>query len=436
MNSRGLAARVLEQVIRHRKTIKAAFAQFESVRLEPRDRAFAQELVYGVCRWYFDLAFELSKRLHKPLRAKDCDVQCLLMVGLYQLLHLQTPPHAIVKETVAATKDINKPWSRGLVNACLRGAIRAYETESWDAITAQERSQPTWLLEQLKSDWPQHARQLLAAYTQRPPFSVRVNLSRTSRGDYLQLLSAADIEAKILPHTQGGVHITHPVAMTSLPGFANGLVSAQDQAAQIAAELLAPAPHERILDACAAPGGKACHCLESTGGKSQLLALDNDSSRLELVAQNLERLGFQAQLVCADASTPDAWWDGHAFDKILVDAPCSASGVMRRHPDIKLHRQASDLAALATLQHKILRALWPTLKPGGSLLYVTCSIFKCENDDVINRFIQQSKDCEVLSIDAEWGRATSFGRQILPGDDDMDGFFYAHLYKRLPPECN
>lgn len=294
------------------------------------------------------------------------------------------------------------------------------------------RNQPGWLATQIQADWPQQYHQILAAYCERPPLSIRVNLSRISRADYLDLLAKANIDGHALPHAPGAVRVTNPQPIAKLPGFHIGLISAQDQAAQLAAELVEPNPGERILDACAAPGGKACHCLEKTGGNLHLTAIDNDPARLDLVTQNLQRQQYQAELICADAADPEAWWDSVSFDKVLLDAPCSASGVIRRQPDIKLHRTAQDLTNLAALQFKILGGVWQTLRPDGCLIYVTCSIFECENDAVIEKFVRHCNDCEVDKIDSNWGRATSYGRQILPGDDDMDGFYFARLRKKKP----
>ena len=430
MTSRGLATKVLAQIVREHKTIKSAFNGLTPSNMEQRDRAFAQELVYGVCRWYFDLDALLDQFLTKPLRAKDRDIHCLLMLGLYQLIHLKTPQHAVVKETVAVTRELKKNWAKGLVNACLRSAIRAHAAENWNADKAIRRNQPEWLLSRIQHDWPEQYAQVLPAYCERPPLSIRVNLSRISRSDYLDLLAQVDIDGRALPHAPGAVRITNPLPLAELPGFDGGLISAQDEAAQLAAELVEPNPGERILDACAAPGGKACHCLEKTAGNLHLTALDNDPTRLELVSQNLHRQQYQAELICGDAAEPAAWWNGVGFDKVLLDAPCSASGVIRRHPDIKLHRSPNDLTVLAALQFKILCGVWQTLRTGGWLIYATCSIFECENDAVIEKFAQHCDDCEVDKIDSNWGQATAFGRQILPGDDDMDGFYFARLHKK------
>ena len=429
MTARALATKTLKQIVGEHKTIKAAFAAAGAMNLSERDRAFAQELVYGVCRWYFDLEQTLNGLLKKPLRAKDLDIQCLIMLGLYQLIHLETPEHAVVKETVGVTKFLKKHWAKGLVNACLRSAIRAGLAAEWDANEASTRNQAPWFVKELQQDWPDHYQEILTAYNARPPLTIRVNVSHIARQDYLKTLADAQVDARALPHANGAVQIYEPRPMTSLPGFADGLVSAQDQAAQLAASILAPEPGERILDACAAPGGKTCHCLEITNGGIDLTAIDNVRARLDLVEQNLSRQKYQAKLICDDASEPAAWWDKNHFDRILLDAPCSASGVIRRHPDIKLHRRQEDLASLSNLQSGILNGLWQTLKPGGTLLYVTCSVFKCENDGVIGAFAEQHSDCKILDITRAWGHATCYGRQVLPGDDDMDGFYFAHLRK-------
>lgn len=259
--------------------------------------------------------------------------------------------------------------------------------------------------------------------------SLRVNQQQQDRDDYLQKLAEKDIAASAIPLLHQGLELANPTGVEQLPGFSTGAASVQDGAAQLATELLQPQAGERILDACAAPGGKTAHMLESQPDIKQLVAIDIEQHRLELIAENLQRLGLAAKLICANAAEPDAWWDGQPFDRILLDAPCSATGVIRRHPDIKLLRRADDIPALQAIQHKLLQQLWPLLKQGGMLLYATCSVLPEENHQQIQRFLTEQTDAKLQPIEADWGRTTPAGRQILPGEDNMDGFFYAMLYK-------
>ena len=432
-NSRAVAALVLKRIVNDHCSIKVALSSVgKSQPSDPRDKAFIQELVYGVCRWYFDLEHELSQLLNKPLRRKDHDIKCLLLIGLYQLIHLDTPHHATVQETVAAAKDFKKPWAKGLLNACLRQAIRNKLGTERNEDTINARNQPQWLVEEIERDWPDTRTQILAAYNERPPLCLRVNITKISREQYLQCLVDAGLNASATQYSECGIKVTPAVDTLALPGFDEGLVSVQDEAAQLAASILCPQANERILDACAAPGGKSGHLIEFAGNHLALTTLDLEPERLQLVAENLTRLGFSAELLCGDATRPDTWWNNQAFDKILVDAPCSATGILRRQPDIKIHRRLSDITNLVELQHDILQKLWPLLKPQGTLLYSTCSILNVENENLMAAFVDSQKDCDALKLTANWGRDTGKGRQILPGDSDMDGFYYCLLRKSKP----
>ncbi|MGR8948588.1 MAG: 16S rRNA (cytosine(967)-C(5))-methyltransferase RsmB [Gammaproteobacteria bacterium] len=430
MNSRAQAAKVLERIVRDHCSIKVALALNEIPNSgDSRDKAFIQELVYGVCRWYFGLTHELSKLLTKPLKQKDCDLQCLLLVGLYQLIHLDTPHHAVVKETVAATNGLRKTWARGLVNACLRQAIRNNTGAPGQFESTNEQNQPDWLVNLLMQDWPDSYPQILAAYNQRPPLCLRVNLRQTSRERYLDLLAEQGINARKAEFSPSGVYLERAMPASAIPGFDSGSVSIQDEAAQLAGHLVSPLPGERILDACAAPGGKACHLLEIGGDDLDITVLDSDPQRLELIRHNFTRLSFPSEPVCGDATNPHEWWDGKVFDKILVDAPCSATGILRRQPDIKIHRRESDIDKLASLQQSILTNLWPLLKPAGVLIYATCSVLKVENEKLITSFVDNHDDCRVDELIVDWGRGGDSGRHILPGESDMDGFYYCRLIK-------
>jgi len=431
MDARVAAAKVLDEVIRQGRSLTTVLPQWQD-RVGDRDRALLQELCFGVARWFGRLDAIAAQLLRKPFKAKDTDVRCLILIGLYQMLYLRVPDHAAVSATVSATNALKKSWARGLVNAVLRGAQRMGEAElvELDADPAVKYAHPDWLLGKLRAAYPDDWQAVFDANNQRPPMYLRVNARQQRREEYRARLEAVGCQVSELPYSDEGLMLAVAADVEGLPGFAEGQFSVQDAAAQLAAGLLNAQPGERILDACAAPGGKTAHVLERQPQLAELVALDHDAGRLERLEQNLERLQLSASVVCGDASRPERWWDGLQFDRIMLDAPCSATGVIRRHPDIKLLRRASDIEQLVTLQGQILRALWPLLKPGGMLLYVTCSVLPQENIRQLQRFCAEQADVEHLSIEAEWGLAQALGRQILPGQEGMDGFYYASLRKK------
>ena len=429
-NPRAVAVGILQQVLAQGQSLSAQLPEaLEGLALERR--ALTQELCYGTLRWLPRLEWLLGQLLDKPLKAKDQDVHLLALLGLYQLGFMQIPPHAIVSETVAVTTTLNKPWARGLINALLRRYQR--EQSAWESALAKDpvahSAHPAWLLQLLQRAWPKDWEAIVQANNQRPPMTLRVNRRQASRDDYLQQLQQQGIAATATPHAPDGLTLARPQGIEQLPGFASGRASVQDAAAQLAATLLATEAGMRVLDACAAPGGKTGHILECSD-PAEVVALDVDEQRLARVAQNLARLGLSATLLSADAATPSAWWDGKPFERILLDAPCSASGVIRRHPDIKSLRRAGDIATLVTLQATILDALWPLLAPGGMLLYATCSILPEENHQQLASFLARHGDAQEQVIDAAWGQAAAIGRQILPNQDGMDGFYYACIRKQ------
>lgn len=433
MSARTVAATVLAQVLNRRHSLSTVLPPVLAKLHPPTERALAQEMCYGMLRWYPRLAVVLDSLLDKPLKARDADVRCLLLLGLYQLIYMRIPDHAAVTETVAAAKALGKPWASGLVNAILRGFLRdrdrlLAEADRDETVAA---AHPAWLLEEIKAAWPDDWRAIIAANNQRPPMTLRVNAreQQVRRDDYLAKLAQAGMTASPAPHATHGVILDQPVDVERLPGFGTGEVSVQDAAAQLAAMLLDVRPGQRVLDACAAPGGKTAHLLELQPD-IDLTALDSDAGRLRRVEENLRRLRLHARVIQGDAALPDAWWDGAPFDRILLDAPCSATGVIRRHPDIKILRRPEDIDALAQTQTRILEALWPLLKPGGMLLYATCSILPQENEQRITRFLAGHADAAEQVTGAAWGRPVSAGRQILPGEDDMDGFFYSCVQKQ------
>ncbi len=428
---RRAALAALLQVVLHGRNLPDALEPELAKIPDSRDRALAQALAYGVMRDYWRLDALLAELLAKPLRAKDSDVQLVLMLGLYQIMAMRIPDHAAVTETVKLLKKLNKPWAKGLVNGVLRHYLRHQ-----DSLLVQMQDKPAftsghpgWLVALFRRDWPDDWPAICEANNQPPPMTLRVNLQQISRPDYLKQLQAAGFSAQPAAHAQSALTLDKPVDVSELPGFDQGQVSVQDSAAQLAAPLLDPRPGERVLDACAAPGGKTAHLREHQPELAALVALDIEAGRLARVEQTLARLQLDATCLVGDAAVPDSWWDGQPFDRILLDAPCSATGVIRRHPDIRLLRRQNDIAVLVERQQAILQALWRTLKPGGFLLYATCSILKQENTQQIEQFLARHDDARLLDIEANWGQAMPAGRQILPGDDNMDGFFYARLYK-------
>lgn len=392
--------------------------------------ALLREYTFGVCRWYHQLAFLSSQLLDKPLRRKDTDVHCLILLGLYQLFFMRTPDHAAVNESVALTRQLKKTWAKNLVNAVLRQALRERD-ELTAAVSANDQariSHPAWLMHALATDWPDQADTILNNNNQQAPMVLRVNQQRISRPDYLARLADAGMPASPGKHTRTAIILDNPVDVSALPGFADGLVSVQDEASQLAAALLEPVAGEHILDACAAPGGKTCALLEQAESLA-LTALDNSESRLGRVHENLTRCGLQANVLCADAAEPASWWNGTPFDVILLDAPCSGTGVIRRHPDIKVLRSPDEVQALTALQGNLLASLWRCLKPGGRMLYATCSVLRAENEAVVSRFLAQTPDASALPLSIEGGMSCAPGVQMLPGLAGTDGFYYALLGK-------
>ena len=425
------AAYLVHRVADHGESISSLLAPGLAQYQDSRQRAFVQELAFGTLRWYHQLDVVLAALMKKPLKERDRDIHALLLTGLYQLRVLETAPHAAVSETADAARGMGKKWAVGLVNGVLRNALR--RAEELDRLVRQSAasqwSHPDWWVRNLKRDWPQDYQKILRAGMQRPPMTLRVNSIRIKREDYLRLLEAAGIDAIIVESASHAVQLIHPVPVGQLPGFEQGIVSVQDAAAQLCAPSMELQPGLRVLDACAAPGGKTCHLLETERALQHLLAIDRDEQRLERIRENFRRLELQAELCVADASCPDEWWNGRLFDRILLDAPCSASGVVRRHPDIKLLRRAEDLAELALRQQALLCALWPLLAPGGILLYVTCSVFRCENVDNATEFVQQHADAREYQLANDRGEAQTIGRQVLPGEHGMDGFYFARFRK-------
>jgi 16S rRNA (cytosine967-C5)-methyltransferase len=423
--SRLAATRVLDAVLHEGRSLKGELATALPALADPRDRALVEAIVVAALRQRARYDAALAAWMAKPLGRRDAPLRALLHVGFAQLDALALPAHAAVAATVDAARALGRTHQAALVNALLRRAQR-------DGLPAGEPTAawPDWLLQRLRSDWGGDADAIVTASTQPGPLWLRVNRQRSNVDTIAQRLHDSRIDARSGPLCADALRIDAPVPVSALPGFADGEVSVQDASAQLVADALAPAIGARVLDACAAPGGKAAHLLERDPSL-RLLALDVDPARLRSIGATFARLaiGTSAALRQADAADVGAWWDGRPFDAILLDAPCSATGVVRRQPDILLHRREADIAALVATQARLLDALWPTLAPGGTLLYATCSILRAENDRQVAAFLARKADATLDPLGDKFGRDTGHGRQRLPGEDGMDGFFYARLRK-------
>ncbi|RON93087.1 16S rRNA (cytosine(967)-C(5))-methyltransferase RsmB [Pseudomonas fluorescens] len=430
MNPRLAAAKALAAVLSGKASLNSSLpTQLDKV--EDRDRGFTQDLAFGTARWQPRLSALAEKLLQKPFKAADADVEALLLVGLYQLLYTRVPPHAAIGETVGCADKLKKPWAKGLLNAVLRNAQRESETifAELERDPVVRTAHPRWLQKSLKAFWPEQWEAICAANNAHPPMILRVNRRHHGRDAYLGLLSDAGIAATPCVYSRDGIVLEAATDVRSLPGFAEGWISVQDEAAQLAADLLDLAPGQRVLDACCAPGGKTCHILEAEPALAGVVAVDLEAKRLVRVKENLARLGLSAELIAADGRDTAAWWDGKPFQRILLDAPCSATGVIRRHPDIKLTRQPDDIVALAQLQGELLDALWKTLEVGGILLYATCSTLPTENTEVISAFLERTPGARELDLATTAGIKQPHGRQLLAQQGGHDGFYYAKLIK-------
>ena len=433
--TRAVAAEVIDAVVSGGQSLDAAIEARE-MRLPPRDRPLLRLLAFGVLRNYWRLQEWINALVSRPFRARDSVANALLATGLYQLTDTRVPDHAAVSETVEAIRILRRPKLAGLINACLRRFGRDDLAARPPAGEQARWNHPRWLIDRLHADWPDDAEAILEANNERAPMWLRANASRHDAASCRDSLAKAGIAAETLDGLPDALRLATPLPVEELPGFATGAISVQDAAAQVAARWLMVHSPRRVLDACAAPGGKSGHLLELGGEDFDLTALDNDAARLERVRENHARLGVDATIIAGNASKPVEWWNGVPFDAILLDAPCSATGVIRRHPDIKLLRRASDIDDLSALQASILEALWPTLVPGGRLLYVTCSVFAAENDNVVQGFLESHRDATEDSVlpnnnIRDLMRRKACGYQILPGTAGMDGFYYACLVKKV-----
>jgi len=426
-NLRALAAHTCYLVVDLGVSLSDALPKAQSSLTNPSDKALLQEMCFGLMRYLPQFEFVCQQLMDKPLIKQLRPLQFLIYLGMYQLKFLRIPDHAAIGETVEAARQLKGQKLTGLINAVLREVQRRPELFDFSqAPAAVQHCHPGWIVNSLQQAYPEQWQNIVAANQQKAPLWLRVNVQKITAAAYLHELALQDIEAsQPIRYLPNAILLDKARDVTNLPGYAEGWFSVQDAAAQHAAYFLQPEDHHHILDACCAPGGKTCHILE-LAPSADVMALDKDPLRLNRVHANLERLGQSATVLAADAAEPAQWAPAEPFDRILLDVPCSATGVIRRHPDIRWLRKKSDIAALVQLQQHILQSVWPLLKPGGVLLYATCSQLPDENAEQITRFLASVDDAEALPLspehpDSQW--------QILAGEQQMDGFYYAKLRK-------
>ena len=416
------AARVLDVVLHRGRSLKATLAAALPALADPRDRALVEAIVFTALRQRARFDAALEAWLAKPLGARDHELRALLHAGFAQL-SLGMPDHAVVAATVDAARALGRPHQAGLVNAVLRRAQREGLPAAGD-----EAAWPRWLAQRIRTDWPGQADAIFAASAEEAPMWLRVHARATTRDGYLERLHEAGIDGQVDASLPDAIRLDAALPVQQLPGFDDGVVSVQDGAAQRVADALSPRPQARVLDACAAPGGKAAHLAERDPSL-RITALDVDPRRVRRMQDAFVRLKLDIEAAAVDATRPDTWWDGVPFDAILLDAPCSATGIVRRQPDVLLHRRETDIAALVDAQAMLLDAAWPMLAAGGTLLYATCSILREENAAQVEAFLARTADAALEPLEAGFGHDTAFGAQRLPGEAGMDGFFYARLRK-------
>ena len=429
-DTRALAAKGLADVALRGASLRDVMERNARRLADPRDRALLMALLSEGARWWLRFDAAVDGLLEKPLRHKDPAVHALLVLGLVQLEILQLSDYAAVAATVEATRTLGRPQLAGLVNAILRRWQRERDSllARLDAKPQTRHAHPAWLAAALQRDWPQQSDAVMAADNREPPLMLRVNRQRSGRQALIDQLQGAGYAASAHPWLSDALVLPHSTDVTRMPGFEDGFFAVQDGAAQVAADLADLRDGLRVLDACAAPGGKACHLLERAD--IDLTALEFDAARAERIRQNLMRLRLNAKVVIGDAGAPKGWWKGQPFDRILIDAPCSATGVLRRRPDVRLHRRESDIAAMHAQQRRILAALWPLLAPAGRLVYITCSVLRAENEAIVGELLATQPDARATAFTLPAGQAAGVGWQILPGDGDLDGMYYAVIEKR------
>jgi 16S rRNA (cytosine967-C5)-methyltransferase len=424
-NLRSIAAKAISQVLDQGQSLSTVLPGLHNS-ISDKDRALLQELCFGTLRVLPQLEWCIQQLMARPITGKQRIFHYLIMVGLYQLIYTRIPPHAALAETVEGATALKRPQLKGLIN----GVLRQFQRQRVELLERAANNEshylhPGWLLMRIKQAYPDQWQQILDANNQKPPMWLRVSRLHHTRNEYLNRLKKAGIDAEPHAFYPDALRLITPCSINELPGFDLGWVTVQDASAQGCVDLLNPQNGEQILDLCAAPGGKTTHILEAAP-KAHVLAVDIDEQRLSRVKENLQRLKLHAIVRVGDGRTPDEWYGDQQFDRILLDAPCSATGVIRRHPDIKWLRRDSDIAELAQLQSEILEAIWPKLKKGGVMVYATCSILPEENQQQIATFLQRHCEAEL----AETGTTAAPGKQNLPHFEDGDGFFYAKLIKK------
>jgi len=431
VNVRALAAKCCYAVIDQGRSLSDELPRQQD-KLLGKDKGLLQEICYGVLRYLPELENDVRQLMQKPLTGKQRVFHFLLLVGVYQIKYMRIPDHASVSETVAATNTLKNRHMKALVNGVLRNFVRQQEAaENQDKVKlpdAVKFNHPGWFIKKLQQSYPNQWQQILSANQEKPPMWLRVNQQHHSSEEYQALLATENIEISLVEPLSQAIALTKATDVTKLPGFEQGWLSIQDAAAQQAARLLDSQSGDIVLDCCAAPGGKTCHILELTPDIDSMTAIDIEETRLTRVNENLDRLNLSAEVITGDAASKE-WWHGKLFDRILLDAPCSGTGVIRRHPDIKWLRKASDIDNLVVLQQQILENIWSLLKPGGTLLYATCSVLPEENNEQIKRFVEQTIDAQLINITSNAEDNEQIGWQLIPGEDNMDGFYYAKLLK-------
>ena len=434
--ARLVSAKILEQVLLQRGSLSTQISK-HIADVDYDEQGLAKELCFGVCRYYPQLNTIALSLLSKPFEEKDLDLYAALLMGLYQIEHMSTPDHAAVHESVELCRQLDKEWATKLMNAVLRRYQRERDDilENLASQPSMAYNLPKWLVKRFKK-WETEFEAIVEATNAHPPMCIRVNESHVSRETYKELLEEKDTVSRETAFSVSGLYLESALPVSMLPNFDKGDASVQDESAQLAASLLAPNAGERVLDACAAPGGKTGHLLE-LAPELDLTAVELEPWRLARIESNLERLGVSAELICGDASKPEEWWNKQAFDKILLDAPCSATGVIRRNPDIKINRKPDDISALVDIQASILDATWKTLKQGGYLLYATCSLMPEENEQQMASFLERTQDAQELplntlapTLSVDFGKSVSHGVQIFPTLNGQDGFYYCLLQKQ------
>lgn len=431
-NPRYTAVKILQSLYVDRESLSKILPTYVRPISNEKEKAWIQEICYGVARFYDRLDFIAHQLLEKKtLKSKDIDIYLLILTGIYQLLFMRVPPYAAVDETVKVARLLKKSWATRLINALLRNFLRNQETllRLAEENLVARYAHPSWLIHMLQQAWPSHWPSILIANNEHPPLTLRVNTRLISKDAYLERLKQSGIQAQLSPFCPTALMITQAMEVFAIPGFQQGYVTVQDASAQLAAELLDLKPGQCVLDACAAPGGKLTHILEKEPALQAVIGIDNKKSRLALIRDNLKRLNLTAELADLDITKLSGKFQKEYFDRILLDAPCSSTGVIRRHPDIKWLRKPEDIQTLSIQQEAMLQAAWKSLKLEGKLLYATCSVLPEENEQVIEAFLKKTPDAKAIPIIADWGIIQQFGRQILPGQYNMDGFYYALLEK-------